>query len=123
MKKQKAVGPGTISRGCLEQDFVYARDKLLKGRRCPNYFDVGVIVYGGSDVGSGFGGALSGDVVHPISAIGHNPVRIEERSKKVDDGAGGIIEQKTKFPIWFDPKAQAAHQCVDSRYSDVGIGC
>src|SRR5262249_56358390 len=25
--------------------------------------------------------------------------------KKVDDGAGGIIELKTKFPIWFDSKS------------------
>jgi hypothetical protein len=68
-----------------------------------NYFDVGVIAYGGSDVGSGFGGALSGGIIHPISAIGEKPLRVEERAKKVDDGAGGIIEQKTKFPIWFDP--------------------
>jgi hypothetical protein len=69
-----------------------------------NYFDVGVIAYGGSEVGSGFGGALAGNIIHPISAIGDKPLRVEERAKKVDDGAGGIIEQKTKFPIWFDPK-------------------
>jgi uncharacterized protein YegL len=69
-----------------------------------NYFDVGVIAYGGADVGTGFGGALSNGIVHAISAIGDSPLRVEERAKKVDDGAGGIIEQKTKFPIWFDPK-------------------
>src|SRR2546425_12428091 len=32
-----------------------------------NYFDVGVIAYGGSEVGTGFGGALSGNIIHPIS--------------------------------------------------------
>ena len=69
-----------------------------------NYFDVGVIAYGGAAVGSGFGGALSGNIIHPISSIGGKPLRVEERAKKVDDGAGGVIEQKTKFPIWFDPK-------------------
>jgi len=71
-----------------------------------NYFDVGVIAYAGSQVTSGFGGALSGDIVHPIQAISENTLRVEERKKKVDDGAGGIIELTTKFPVWFDPKSE-----------------
>jgi hypothetical protein len=70
-----------------------------------NYFDVGVIAYGGSDVATGFGGSLAGNIVHSIAAISEKPLRVEERAKKVDDGAGGIIEQKTKFPVWFDPKS------------------
>lgn len=70
-----------------------------------NYFDVGVIAYGGSDVGSGFGGALAGNVMHSINEISEHTLRIEERKKKVDDGAGGIVELKTKFPVWFDPKS------------------
>jgi hypothetical protein len=70
-----------------------------------NYFDVGVIAYGGSEVTTGFGGALSGSIVHPINAISEHTLRIEERQKKVDDGAGGILELKTKFPVWFDPKS------------------
>src|SRR6266436_6075509 len=70
-----------------------------------NYFDVGVIAYGGTEVVSGFGGALSDGIVHPISAISENTLRVEERQKKVDDGAGGILELKTKFPVWFDPKS------------------
>src|SRR6201988_2845934 len=71
-----------------------------------NYFDVGVIAYAGSEVGSGFGGALAGNIVHPIQAISEHTLRVEERKKKVDDGAGGIIELKTKFPVWFDPKSE-----------------
>jgi hypothetical protein len=70
-----------------------------------NYFDVGVIAYSGSDVASGFGGALSEGIVHPINAISEHTLRVEERKKKVDDGAGGIVELKTKFPVWFDPKS------------------
>ena len=70
-----------------------------------NYFDVGVIAYGGSEVAGGFGGALAGGIIHPINAIGEHALRVEERKKKVDDGAGGIIELKTKFPVWFDPKS------------------
>jgi len=70
-----------------------------------NYFDVGVIAYGGSEVATGFGGALADGIVHPINAISEQTLRVEERQKKVDDGAGGIVELKTKFPIWFDPKS------------------
>jgi hypothetical protein len=40
-----------------------------------------------------------------ISEIADNPARIEERVKKVDDGAGGLVDQTVKFPIWFDPTA------------------
>jgi hypothetical protein len=68
-----------------------------------NYFDVGVIAYGGAGVGTGFGGAISGNFIQRISAISDNPLRVEDRARKVDDGAGGIIEQMTKFPVWFDP--------------------
>src|SRR6266567_4599471 len=61
------------------------------------YFDIGVIAYSASDIGSGFGGGLSGKIIHSINDISESPLRVEERLKKVDDGAGGIIEQKTKF--------------------------
>jgi hypothetical protein len=53
-----------------------------------NYFDVGVIAYAGSQVGSGFGDDLAGTIVHPIQAISEHTLRVEERKKKVDDGAG-----------------------------------
>ncbi|WP_404479327.1 vWA domain-containing protein [Novosphingobium sp. BL-52-GroH] len=66
-----------------------------------NYFDVGVIGYGAS-VSPGFGGALSGKILHPLSDIEANPLRIEERVKRVPDGAGGLVDQPTKFPVWFD---------------------
>jgi hypothetical protein len=68
-----------------------------------NYFDLGVLAYGGSNVATGFGGTLSTAIVHPINLIADNPLRVEERIKKIDDGAGGVIDQKAKFPIWFDP--------------------
>ena len=67
-----------------------------------NYFDVGVISYGAS-VRSGFSGALGGKILHPLSEIEANPLRVEERTKRVPDGAGGLVDQRTKFPVWFDP--------------------
>jgi hypothetical protein len=42
----------------------------------------------------------------PIADIAKSPARVEERIKKTDDGSGGIIEQKVKFPIWFEPTAK-----------------
>ena len=68
-----------------------------------DYFDVGVVAYGGSNVGSGFQGGLSSSILHPVSAIEANPLRVEERTKRVPDGAGDLVEQSVKFPVWFDP--------------------
>lgn len=70
-----------------------------------NYFEIGVLAYSGNGVYNGFQNALSSNILNPISEIEASPLRIEERNKKVDDGAGGIIEQSVKFPVWFDPKA------------------
>jgi hypothetical protein len=56
------------------------------------YFDVGVLAYSGSDVMTGFGGRLGSDVIHSIKDIGEAPVRVEERMRKVDDGAGDFPE-------------------------------
>jgi hypothetical protein len=50
----------------------------------------------------------------PISQIGNNPKRIEERLKKVDDGAGGIIEQMSRFPIWVEPSARGKTSMVSA---------
>lgn len=76
--------------------------KCAKEEGVRDYYHVGVIGYG-SNVGPSFGGSLSGKLLVPISEIANNPMRIEPRTKKVDDGAGGLVDQSVKFPIWFDP--------------------
>jgi len=68
-----------------------------------NYFDIGVIGYGGKGVYSGFGGALASDFIHPLAAIEQSPLRVETRAKRVPDGAGGLVDQSVNFPVWFDP--------------------
>lgn len=70
-----------------------------------NYFDIGVIGYGADGAYNGFQGALGSSIINPISAIEASPLKIEERKKKVDDGAGGVVEQPIKFPVWFEPRA------------------
>ncbi len=68
-----------------------------------DYFDVAVIGYSDNQVRNGLGGALAGDWLHPISAIADNTLRVEDRPKKIDDGAGGLTTQNIKFPVWLDP--------------------
>ncbi len=72
-----------------------------------NYFDVGVIGYGAHrGVGPNFGGALAGRVLVSIKDLAANPLRIEERMRKVPDGAGGLIAAPIKLPLWFEPVAE-----------------
>lgn len=79
--------------------------RCTKAEGVRDYFNVGVLGYGGNGVGNGFSGVLGAAVLNPISAIEQNPVRVEDRKKKMDDGAGGILETSVKFPVWFEPKA------------------
>jgi hypothetical protein len=82
-----------LSIRCAKSDAIY------------DYFHVGVLGYGQDTVVQpALGGALSGRDLVPISELADNPLRIEDRTRKVDDGAGGLVEQTVKFPVWFEPK-------------------
>lgn len=70
-----------------------------------DYFHIGVIGYGGQGAQNAFHGALGGQILNPISSVEANPLRVEERKRKMDDGAGGIVEQTVKFPVWFEAQA------------------
>ncbi len=72
-----------------------------------DYFHIGVIGYG-ARLDAAFGGAVPDDVLRPISQIAAHPLRLEDREKLVPDGAGGVIEAKVKFPVWYPPKANGA---------------
>jgi hypothetical protein len=78
--------------------------RCAKSEGVRDYFHVGVIGYG-NKVGSAFSGQISGKDLVPISEISDKPVRIDERTKKVSDGAGGLVDQSIKMPVWFDPIA------------------
>jgi hypothetical protein len=81
-----------------------------------DYFHAGVVGYG-NQVGPALGGALAGRSLLPVSEIANHPLRLEQRNRKVDDGAGGLIDQTIKFPVWFEsvaegvtPMCEALHQ-------------
>lgn len=78
--------------------------RCAKGEDVRDYFQIDVIGYGGT-VRTGFGGALAGRQFIPISEVADNPLRVETRARKEDDGAGGLIERSVRFPVWFEPMA------------------
>jgi hypothetical protein len=99
-EKQKADGVAeAINR--LLQNLVL---KCAKSGGVRDYFHVGLVGYGGK-VGPAFGGALAGQALVPVTALANSPLRVEQRTRKVDDGAGGLVEQTYKFPVWFEPSA------------------
>ncbi|MDO4636956.1 MAG: VWA domain-containing protein [Lautropia sp.] len=79
--------------------------RCTKSEGVRDYFEIGVIGYGGHGIDNGFSGPLGACVLNSVSAIEQNPTRIEDRKKKMDDGAGGIVETSMKFPVWFEPRA------------------
>jgi hypothetical protein len=76
---------------CAKSDSIY------------DYFHAGVLGYSEESCKPALGGELSGHSLVPISELASKPLRIEERVKKSDDGAGGVLDQTVKFPVWFDP--------------------
>ena len=88
--------------------------RCTKSEGVRDYFEVGVIGYGGSSASNGFSGMLGTKVINPISMIEQNPVRVEDRKRKMDDGAGGIVETSIKFPVWFEPKASGGTPMMEA---------
>jgi hypothetical protein len=80
-----------LSIRCAKSDSIY------------DYFHVGVLGYSEDSCKPALGGELSGRSLVPISELASKPLRIEERTKQSDDGAGGVMDQTVKFPVWFDP--------------------
>ncbi|APU16699.1 MULTISPECIES: vWA domain-containing protein [Actinoalloteichus] len=79
--------------------------------RFHDYFDVGVIGYGGT-VDSLLHGADFDRPLLPISEVANNPRRIDQILKKIPDGAGGVVEQTISSPVWIDPETNGATPMV-----------
>lgn len=91
-----------------------------------DYFEIGVMAYSGEGAYNGFQGALGSSILNPISAIEASPLRIEQRLQKIDDNAGGIVEQEIKFPVWFEPNASGGTpmcQAITKAAEEVAIWC
>lgn len=78
--------------------------KCAKADGVRDYFHVGVIGYG-TEVGPRLAGTTPDQPLAPISQVANNPLRLEQRNRMMDDGAGGLVEQAFRFPVWFEPTA------------------
>jgi hypothetical protein len=78
--------------------------KCAKADGVRDYFHVGVIGYG-EDVSPKLAITSAQQPLAPISEVANNPLRLEQRKRMVDDGAGGLVEQAFRFPVWFEPTA------------------
>lgn len=76
--------------------------RCTKTEEIRNYFHVALIGYGGG-VGSAFAGNLAGRGLVPISEVGEQPARVDNRTKKAPDGAGGLVDMVVRFPVWVEP--------------------
>jgi len=88
----------------LNRTFMNLVTRCTKADGVRDYFNIGVLGYGHDGVKNSLHGALGGQVLNPISALEANPLRVEDRKRKVDDGTGGLVEQAVKFPVWFEPQ-------------------
>ena len=88
----------------LNQTIAETIVRCTKADGVRDYFDIGVIGYGGERVASAFGGSLSGRPLLPISEIESNPLRIDEREEDVDAGDGVLEQRVVKAPVWIDPQ-------------------
>lgn len=87
--------------------------RCAKGEDVRDYFQIGVLGYGGA-VTDGFSGALAGRQFVPISEVADNPLRVEQRTRKEDDGAGGLVERTVRFPVWFEAEASGGTPMVEA---------
>jgi hypothetical protein len=107
---QERIGGGTGQRKCdvvadaLNRLLSELAIKCAKEEGVRDYFYISVIGYGAS-VGPALSGQLAGRELVPLSEVAAAPARLEARSKKVPDGAGGLVDQDVKFPVWVDPIA------------------
>jgi len=102
-KRSKAEGLADAVNRLLQNLVI----KCAKEEGVRDPYNVGVIAYG-ANVGPAFSGPLAGKEMASISEIANLPARVEERLRKVEDGAGGLVDQKVRFPVWFDPVANGA---------------
>jgi len=78
--------------------------RTAKGEVILDRYHVGVIGYRDHAQGA-LAGLPAQQLLVRISEIANHPVRIEQRTKKVEDGAGGLVDQTFQFPVWFEATA------------------
>jgi uncharacterized protein YegL len=81
-----------------------SRSSKAEGVR--DYFDIGVIGYGGNSIQNPLQGAFSSKVFNKVSLFEKFPLVVENRIQKIRNNVGLVSEKKIKFPVWFIPEAR-----------------
>ncbi len=71
------------------------------------YFDIGVLGYG-ETVGPVLNGTDAEHVVASVQHVADNPLRLDTVTRRVPDGAGGVVAVQQLMPIWLDAAANGA---------------
>lgn len=71
------------------------------------YFDIGVLGYG-QTVGPVLHGTDGEHVLLSIEQVADHPLRVDTVTRRVPDGAGGLVPVQQKMPIWLDSAANGA---------------
>jgi hypothetical protein len=69
-----------------------------------HYYDFAVVGYG-LTVGSLLHGSKPGNEFVPVQVVADNPLRVLDRTRRVPDGVGGLVEEKVKMAVWVEPAA------------------
>ncbi len=77
------------------------------GEQVYNYFEVGVLGYG-VEVGSALHGADGARLIVPVEQIAENPLRVDAVTRRVPDGASGVVSVQQHMPVWVDPVSNGA---------------
>ena len=83
------------------------------GERIYNYFEVGVVGYG-AKIGPILHGADADRRVLPVSELAENPRRVDAVTRRVPDGAGGVVAVNQQMPVWVDPLSDGATPMVSA---------
>jgi hypothetical protein len=76
--------------------------RCAQGEDVHDYFEIGLIGYGAT-VAPALQGPLAGRELVRVSELAFNPALLEQRTRTVPDGEGGLVEETYQFPVWIDP--------------------
>lgn len=107
MNEEYGLGNVSKAQGAANTINRFLQELILKCTKeggVKDYFDIAIVGYGSKQQDAS---PLIGQKFVKLPWLAENPLRVEERMMKEEDGAGGVVEVKVKFRIWFEPVASS----------------
>lgn len=99
--QDQAVSKADKVAGMLDRLLQTLSVRCAKEEGVRAYFEIAAIGYGAT-LGSAFGGSFQGEKFVSIADLANQPLRVDDVERKVEEGAGGLVSQTVKTPIWFE---------------------